>query len=81
MIGVDIGDEQGPFDGCIGFSQGAAMAALLCATCERAFRFAVFFGGFTPRSPDVAPLFAAESRSPALEHVATLHVYGAWTSV
>lgn len=54
--------ERGPFDGVFGFSQGAAMAAALCAHCcctensgaekiRRSaiqFRFACFFSGFVP---------------------------------
>ncbi|KAK6288527.1 hypothetical protein POUND7_000068 [Theobroma cacao] len=43
--------EQGPFDGILGFSQGAAMAALVCAQRERIkgdidFRFVILCSGF-----------------------------------
>ncbi|XP_031104106.1 rhodanese-like domain-containing protein 6 [Ipomoea triloba] len=43
--------EAGPFDGILGFSQGAAMAALLCAHKEKLkgeldFRFAILCSGF-----------------------------------
>ncbi|OMO86291.1 hypothetical protein CCACVL1_09688 [Corchorus capsularis] len=43
--------EQGPFDGILGFSQGAAMAALVCAQGERLkgeidFRFVILCSGF-----------------------------------
>ncbi|CAH9145007.1 unnamed protein product [Cuscuta epithymum] len=43
--------EEGPFDGILGFSQGAAMAALLCANKEKLkgevdFRFAILCSGF-----------------------------------
>lgn len=44
--------QMGPFDGVLGFSQGAAMAALLCAQQERddriqRFRFAILCSGFS----------------------------------
>lgn len=58
-------EDEGPFDGVIGFSQGAALALsyLLQHEIERPhesqpFRFAVFFSGFIPISPD--PDFGAE---------------------
>ncbi|GAB2287267.1 hypothetical protein Dimus_021649 [Dionaea muscipula] len=44
--------EQGPFDGVLGFSQGAAMAALICAQMGRMeataidFRFVILCSGF-----------------------------------
>ncbi|XP_026862296.2 esterase OVCA2 [Electrophorus electricus] len=44
--------DQGPFDGILGFSQGAALVAMLCALQERKlepifnFRFAVLVAGF-----------------------------------
>lgn len=45
-------ESQGPFDGVLGFSQGAAFVSLLCAVQERdpdspiKFRFAVMIAGF-----------------------------------
>ncbi|KAG7470676.1 hypothetical protein MATL_G00116410 [Megalops atlanticus] len=44
--------EQGPFDGILGFSQGAALVAMLCALQEQQlapelkFRFAILVAGF-----------------------------------
>lgn len=43
--------QEGPFDGILGFSQGAAMAAMVCAEKERLkseinFRFAILCSGF-----------------------------------
>ncbi|XP_076876435.1 esterase OVCA2 [Brachyhypopomus gauderio] len=44
--------DQGPFDGILGFSQGAALVAMICALQERKqepvfnFRFAVLVAGF-----------------------------------
>ncbi|XP_013585590.1 PREDICTED: rhodanese-like domain-containing protein 6 isoform X3 [Brassica oleracea var. oleracea] len=45
--------EKGPFDGILGFSQGAAMAAAVCGKQEQLvgeieFRFCVLCSGFTP---------------------------------
>lgn len=34
-------EAQGPFDGLLGFSQGAALAALVAALQERGLRFQV----------------------------------------
>ncbi|KAJ0976430.1 hypothetical protein J5N97_018395 [Dioscorea zingiberensis] len=44
--------QSGPFDGILGFSQGAAMAALLCEKQQRShslhdFRFAILCSGFS----------------------------------
>jgi predicted esterase len=58
---------HGPFDGVLGFSQGAALAALLVA--ERAdFRCAILIGGFASRDPRHARLFerAAGIATPSL---------------
>jgi predicted esterase len=71
----------GPFDGVLGFSQGAAMASLLCALQQQSdadfrFRFAVMFGGFTPRSTDLVELYAPTA---PLITIPTLHVYGMLT--
>jgi len=46
-------EEKGPFDGILGFSQGAAMAAAVCGKQEQLvgeidFRFCVLCSGFTP---------------------------------
>ena len=44
--------RQGPFDGVLGFSQGATLAALLCLTTDL-FQFAVLFAGYVPRDATV----------------------------
>ncbi|XVF41750.1 hypothetical protein PTKIN_Ptkin01aG0305300 [Pterospermum kingtungense] len=49
--------EQGPFDGILGFSQGAAMAALLCAQVAKLkgeidFRFVILCSGFALQLAD-----------------------------
>jgi len=70
---------QAPFDGVFGFSQGAALAALLvgmCALgCERppapaALDFAIMVGGFMSRDRQHAPLYEAlEASGPPSLHV------------
>ncbi|WVQ79156.1 hypothetical protein IAT38_001252 [Cryptococcus sp. DSM 104549] len=60
----DYLSKNGPFDGIMGFSQGAGMAALLCGLLEKPgklhpnfpaepaipqFKFAIFVGGFLPK--------------------------------
>jgi len=60
-------EEQGPFDGLLGFSQGAAFTGVLVGlrapggrpTPERALRidFAMLVGGFPSRDPDLARLY------------------------
>lgn len=64
--------EGGPFDGILGFSQGAAMAALLCAHKEKLkgeidFRFAVLCSGFAVNMDDL------EQGS---VNCPSLHIYG-----
>lgn len=64
--------EGGPFDGILGFSQGAAMAALLCAQKEKLkgeidFRFAVLCSGFAVNMDDL------EQGS---VNCPSLHIYG-----
>ncbi len=59
--------EHGPFDGILGFSQGAAFAGVLVGlrapdgrpTAERPLRidFAMLVGGFPSRDPDLARLY------------------------
>ena len=62
--------EREQYDGILGFSQGAAAAAMLCA--ELRPRFGIFVSGFVPRD-EVA---AAELYAGVGDDVATLHVYG-----
>ncbi|XWS42313.1 hypothetical protein CRYUN_Cryun16bG0003700 [Craigia yunnanensis] len=64
--------EQGPFDGILGFSQGAAMAALLCAQGDRLkggidFRFVILCSGFA------LPLADFEQQS---LNRPSLHIFG-----
>lgn len=55
---VPLLEQQGPFDGIMGFSQGAAVASAICSLLEKpsclirhpAFKFAVLFCGARPSS-------------------------------
>ncbi|KAK0552224.1 hypothetical protein OC846_002975 [Tilletia horrida] len=49
---LDQIDSLGPFDGVFGFSQGAAMAAMLCMDYPHMFKFAAFFCGGRPYDRD-----------------------------
>ncbi|XP_029467883.1 esterase OVCA2 isoform X2 [Rhinatrema bivittatum] len=67
--------EQGPFDGVLGFSQGAALGAILCALKQRGdsrfpFHFAILVAGFKSRSVEHQGYYQD------LISVPTLHVYG-----
>ena len=59
--------EKGPFDGILGFSQGATLAAFCCLHPEAwsgngtPFRFAILFSAFSPRDPK----WSLEAPSPA----------------
>jgi pimeloyl-ACP methyl ester carboxylesterase len=70
--------ESARFDGVLGFSQGAALAALLVALCacdttaSPRFDFALMVGGFASRDPDHA---AAFDISGGID-VPSLHVIG-----
>ena len=72
--------KQGPFDGVLGLSQGAAVAAALVATLPepRPFRFVVLCAGFIPRAPVALESLhaAAPLRCPSLHIVgrSDLHV-------
>ncbi|KAI9497755.1 serine hydrolase FSH [Zychaea mexicana] len=74
--------EQGPFDGVLGFSQGACLAAMLSELLENrllvpdlipqdfahpAFRFAIIAAGFKPMSQEAtSSLFQTKIQTPSL---------------
>ncbi|XP_027745818.1 esterase OVCA2 [Empidonax traillii] len=67
--------EQGPFDGLLGFSQGAALAAMVCALRARGdprfpVSFAVLVAGFASRAPAHGHFYRHPIALP------TLHVVG-----
>jgi predicted esterase len=74
-----IAARQGPFDGILGFSQGACVTAALAAEATRPesdpavrFKFGVMVGGFSYRGQGAGALFKHRPlRMPSL------HVYGA----
>lgn len=71
----DYVHRNGPFDGILGFSQGASMAHLLLAMEQNneiklGFRFAILFSGFLSLSS-----VHAHYRCITLE-IPTLHIYG-----
>lgn len=53
-------DEQGPFDGFLGFSQGGCATAMLLASLPPAARprFAIIAGGFLPADAEIAATVA-----------------------
>ena len=74
-------EARGPFDGVLGFSQGATTAAMALATMpelRNTVRFAVLFSGFEPMDPRaVAKLRDSENRGAgAIRGVRSLHVHG-----
>ncbi len=79
---VALFEAKGPFDGILGFSQGAALAGLLVGlrapdgrtTAERPLRFdfAIVVSGFASNDPELARLYA-RTDSYALP---SLHVFG-----
>ncbi|XP_018413155.1 PREDICTED: esterase OVCA2 [Nanorana parkeri] len=67
--------ELGPFNGILGFSQGAALVAMICALKQRGdprfqFDFAILVAGFKSRSTEHAEFYQQPITIPSL------HVYG-----
>lgn len=67
---------QGPFDGILGFSQGAAFVAMLCSIQEQklepdfSFRFAILVAGFRSACKEHQTFYSAPLQIPSL------HVFG-----
>jgi pimeloyl-ACP methyl ester carboxylesterase len=66
--------ELGPFDGVLGFSQGAAAAAVLCAQRPTAFGFAILCSGYVPAAAEHSALLQA-ARDAGGVPLPSLHVY------
>ncbi|KAG0576547.1 hypothetical protein KC19_5G088800 [Ceratodon purpureus] len=71
--------DLGPFDGVLGFSQGASVAAALCQLRKTSpsdagvnFKFAVLCSGYPPPLPFFAKGMASEAGIPC----PSLHIYG-----
>ena len=65
-------ERLSPIDGVIGFSQGAALVAILAHMEHIHLQFAICIGGFVPRAHDLAPLFHENEPHP----LPTCHVWG-----
>lgn len=64
-------DEQGPFDGILGFSQGAAAVAILCGLrnineFSHHFDFVILAAGFLSRAEDHYHLFKCHFNIPSM---------------
>lgn len=68
--------DQGPFDGILGFSQGAALVAMLCSLQEQklvpefSFRFAILVAGFRSACKEHQKFY-----NPPLQ-IPSMHVFG-----
>jgi len=72
---ADAESALGPFDGILGFSQGAAMVGLYLAGAERsslAFKFVIFVASFMSKSDAHRHLYDASHKI----SIPSLHVYG-----
>lgn len=71
----DVLREQGPFDGVLGFSQGAVVTSLLCLMPEfrDRFDFGVLVGGFKARDPELRKNYAEGNEG---FKRSSLHVWG-----
>ncbi|OWF53579.1 esterase OVCA2-like [Mizuhopecten yessoensis] len=74
---TQVFQEQGPFDGVLAFSQGAAFLSLICALRERSptdtpyqFDFAILVAGFKSRQSMHQDLYTSKVSLPSL------HVFG-----
>ena len=77
--------RDGPYDGVLGFSQGATLATLVCALMASGsplalsappFRMAVLIAGFIPRDAQVLETLAAGTAAGPLPAPRTLWVSG-----
>ncbi|KAK9330114.1 serine hydrolase FSH [Lipomyces starkeyi] len=73
--------EEGPFDGAVGFSQGAALAGMLCSQITKIapdhppFKFAVLYSGFRSPLPQHKYIYNPLISTP------TLHILGSLDTV
>jgi predicted esterase len=67
-------NQNGPFEGILGFSQGASMASLFLSAFQKTttFKYAILIGGFIPRDPEIASRYYNET----LLDVDSLHLFG-----
>lgn len=78
----DIMEQQGPFDGIIGYSEGATIAATLLLHEQRRFeetgkptmfKCALFFAGWPPLTPELDSLVLADE-SDLMITIPTVHI-------
>ncbi|EEH59203.1 uncharacterized protein MICPUCDRAFT_56871 [Micromonas pusilla CCMP1545] len=85
-----VAREDGPFDGVVGFSQGATFAGLLAAigavdgrgpfaavSAEAPPVFAILLSGMLARTSEAAATYAEAKDSPRHASIPTMHVIGA----
>jgi len=79
---VKIMEERGPFDGIIGYSEGATVAATLLLHEQRRFKkrgikpmfkYAIFFAGWPPLDPDTHAMILSDESDLMIE-VPTCHI-------
>lgn len=79
-----IMEKEGPFDGIIGYSEGATVAATLILHEQRRFetegiepmfKCALFFAGWPPMSPDLDSMVLADE-SELMITIPTCHIIG-----
>ncbi|BFZ00635.1 hypothetical protein BsWGS_03674 [Bradybaena similaris] len=74
VINLLENENDGAFDGIIGFSQGACLVSILCMIQQmenkKWFKFAVLFSGFKSRSSNHDKFYTQKTSIPSL------HVYG-----
>lgn len=79
---VKIMEERGPFEGIIGYSEGATVAATLLLHEQRRFKkkgikpmfkYAIFFAGWPPVDPDTHAMILSDE-SDAMIDIPTCHI-------
>ena len=77
-----IMEEEGPFDGIIGYSEGATVAATLLLHEQRRaeqtgvpsmFKYAIFFAGWPPMNPDLTAMVLSDDTDMRIE-IPTCHI-------
>ncbi|KAJ3302958.1 Ovarian cancer-associated protein 2 [Kappamyces sp. JEL0829] len=61
--------QDGPFDGIIGFSQGACLTAMLGSLLQPPPQFLIIIGGFVPNAPSLASLVDSAATPSNILHV------------
>ncbi len=86
---LKIMEERGPFDGIIGYSEGATVAATLLLHEQRRFqkrgilpmfKYGIFFAGWPPVDPDSHAMVLCDESELMIEvptcHISELHIIG-----